>query len=944
MAVSLGVFADTGTVQFRQFSTTDGLPNGMVHQVAQDEDGFIWIATYFGLYRYDGYELKAFKSDAENPALLPSNNVVCIAPGARQDLWIGTHEGLARLHLKTGVIRKYSVAGVEKQRVNDICITRQGRMVAACIRGLVYYDEERDSVLLMTDKRYRGNVPVNINTQAVCEDGHGDLLIATWEKGLYRLDTKTNRFWHYPSVDGVSQFLTVFTDSQQNVWAGNYGHGVIQLHFSPDKRRVTARHYVHSSSVASDYIYSICEDRENHTLWMGTRNGLLLLQGDQLLPLPAAASVLNGRETGHVFQDRDGKMWISTKGAGIVTATARPRIFSNQFLTNRTDGIDGVVSSIYVEEKGSVWTGLGYGVRYQPATKGQSIIGSTTLLPDKRTYHISQSQQTGHIYVATHDAGLLECKDGTVLKQYTAANSRFIPNDLVNMATEDIRGNLWIASYQGLGVRYADGQTACWNQFPGSPPILTGEIISVVEGDNGTLWIATPNRGIAHLSGNMKRPGQMRCDIYQMANGKCPINTVHCLNADRRGRLWAGTEGCGLCLYDADADCFKSVHQSYNLPGDMVNSIEEDKFGHLWVGTNQGLARIVFSGNGKAGDVSVRTFTTSDGLPDNFFEQNAVCRQGDRLYFGCGRGYVAVLANDSVPSGNHHLPAITQVQMNGRRVDVSGMNEHIVIPPSVSDFTLCFSALCYTDQQHCSYAYRLEEYGQEWHYVSADNRSATYTNIPPGTYTFQLKATNEEGVWSDVKSVTIVVRPPLWRTWWAYLIYAMAALLVLCHLVRELRRRMMLRNKLRIKMADGELQLVVDHQADSGGEPLQRKQISFEIRDLNYTDADEDFLRRAIQCVNEHIGDADFDTPQFVREMGTSRTTLFKKLKALTGLSATAFVRDIRLKTSCQFLDKNPKIRISDLAYQVGFTDPKYFSVCFKKEFGVSPSEYVEQS
>ena len=101
LTLSVVVFANTGAVRFRQFSTTEGLPNSMVHQVAQDEEGFIWIATYFGLYRYDGYELRPFKSDAENPTLLPSNNVICIAPGAQQDLWIGTHEGLARLYLKT---------------------------------------------------------------------------------------------------------------------------------------------------------------------------------------------------------------------------------------------------------------------------------------------------------------------------------------------------------------------------------------------------------------------------------------------------------------------------------------------------------------------------------------------------------------------------------------------------------------------------------------------------------------------------------------------------------------------------------------------------------------------------------------------------------------------------------------------------------------------------
>ena len=144
-------------------------------------------------------------------------------------------------------------------------------------------------------------------------------------------------------------------------------------------------------------------------------------------------------------------------------------------------------------------------------------------------------------------------------------------------------------------------------------------------------------------------------------------------------------------------------------------------------------------------------------------------------------------------------------------------------------------------------------------------------------------------------------------------------------------------------MNDGELQLVVDHEQNLKKALEDKKQLAFEIKDLNYTDADEQFLREAIQCVNNHLSDADFDIPQFVEELATSRTTMFKKLKSLTGMSATAFIRDIRLKAACHTLDQNPNIRISELAYQVGFNDPKYFSVCFKKEFGLSPSEYVER-
>ena len=117
----------------------------------------------------------------------------------------------------------------------------------------------------------------------------------------------------------------------------------------------------------------------------------------------------------------------------------------------------------------------------------------------------------------------------------------------------------------------------------------------------------------------------------------------------------------------------------------------------------------------------------------------------------------------------------------------------------------------------------------------------------------------------------------------------------------------------------------------------------FEMKELNYTSIDEEFMQRAVDCVNRHIDDSEFDVPQFIDEMGTSKTTLYKKLKSLTGLNTSSFIRNIRLKAACRLMEENPTIRVSDLAYGVGFNDPKYFSLCFKKEFGMLPSEYCER-
>lgn len=907
-------------VHFRQFSTAEGLPNSMVRQVTQDAQGYIWMATFYGLYRYDGYEIRPYKSDMQHPNLLPSNNVVCLASDSvHMKLWIGTHEGICCLNLLDYQVRKYHIDNVNKRRINDICITKDGQVYAATIRGLARYDENLDSMILLTGNTFKGDIPGKINMQGVCETPDGDILIATWEKGIYRYVPQQRHFFHYPEFEGMNGFLSVYKDNKDHLWAGSNGAGAMKLEFSLDKKNVSFHRP--NSIPDTGHVYAFQE--HNGVLWTATRNGLKGMNTN----LPAV-------EVRDVFKDADGRLWVSTKGAGIYIADFRKRQFDNQLSTSGHNQLANLVSALYVESDGSVWAGQGYGVRYIHEGSIKNLI------PDQRPYHINQGKLNKHIYIAVHDGGLLECAEGKILHRFLPNNCHFIPHKLVRMALEDIRGNLWVATYWGLGVRYADGREIRINDYIKNVPSLNQEITSIIEDNDGTLWVASENKGIVHLYGNMKKPDEIHYTIYNKEGNNLPINTPLCIKLDRSGRLWVGTEGCGLCLYDKQTDQFISIHQQNNLPGDMVNSIEEDKFGNLWLGTNLGLARFTLDDNKLN---RVRVYTTSDGLADNFFEQNAVCQQGDYLYFGCGSGYVSVLAQDTIPNANSHCPTITRILKNGKETDLIPYMNLLTIEPSIDDFTLCFSALCYTDAAHCSYAYRMVGYDRDWHYTSASNRRATYTNLPPGTYTFELKATNEEGVWSPIVALAVEVEPPFWRTWWAYIIYIIIGVAIVAWAVHRIRQHMMLRNKLMLQMNDGELQLVIDHEQNQTKTLEDKKQLAFEIKDLNYTDADERFLKDAIQCVNNHLSDADFDIPQFVEELATSRTTMFKKLKSLTGMSATAFIRDIRLKAACQALDQNPNIRISELAYQVGFNDPKYFSVCFKKEFGLSPSEYVER-
>lgn len=930
-----------GPLAFRHISTRDRLPNSMIHQVLQDEKGFMWVATFYGLYRFDGYEFSAYKSKADTPNYLPNNNVVCMLNVGKL-LWLGTHGGLCVLDKSTHEIQPLPVPAFSKHRVNDLCAA-SGTVYMCGIQGVAFYDEKKNKMTALTSANSRGDVPYKVNVQGICDDGRGNLLIATWRKGLYLYLPSKRAFIHYPKILGCSSFLCLFKDSSGQIWLGSNGHGFYKLSFGTGHSLHAESFSTKNTPLTSDFVYAFQEDPSTHTLWVGTRDGIGLMQthNKQWMSHPLSGNDLtNIREVTDIFRDDQGRMWVSTKGSGIFFTENRLSIFHKV-----PTGSNGRQQAVAVEPNGAVWCAHGYGVTYQ---KGDV---RRTLLPDKRVSQIYRLKGDGRILLTTHNDGIYECQDGRIVTHYTSRNCKFVPHNMVNSIAEDRYGNLWVASYAGLGVRRADGQCLIFRNAKSANPLLRQDMTALLADADGSLWIILQGNGVVHLSGNVRHPRSLHCNHFNTLRRNIPVNSALCLFQDSHKRLWLGTEGGGLCVYDKPHGRFVSLHDRYHLPGDMATSIQEDYQGKLWVGTNQGLARIDGRGN------SVRIFSMRDGLPDNFMEPRSSCHQGDQLYFGTSAGMVSLSPSLVKDKYKHHQALITGILINGQPLDnlspslreaITSLSpnyaQRLVMPPSVKDFTIQFAIISAIDASaDITYAYRLLGYDSNWKFANSQARNATYTQLAPGTYTFELKATDEEGHWSRTKSITIVVKPPFYATPWAYAIYAALAVALILLIIHKARKRMMLHNKLQMEVSEAGVQVVLNHEDEPSTAGTDRKVMSFEIKDLDYKDTDEQLLTDAIRSINAHLADADYGTTQLVADVHVSRTTLFKKLKALTGMNASGLIRNVRLKAARQLLDNKPNARISDVAYQVGFSDPKYFSQCFKKEFGVTPKEHVEQ-
>ena len=940
-------------VQLRQLSTHNGLPTSMIHCVAQDETGFLWLGTYTGLYRYDGYQSLPFKNDASHPQLMPGGEVIALLADQKGSLWIGTQEGLCRMTLATGEVKRYPLYGVSKQRINSLCLTSDGRLYAGTIRGLAVLDAGADTMKVFTSQNATGDVPLPrlTNVQDVIELPSGDLLLGTWGRGIYRYIPQQNRFCHYgpaavpggslsglpaaavvPAQSSVAFPDTVYSlccDGGNRLWIGS-SSGICQA--TADRQGdIHELHLLRHSGEA----FALSWNRLDSTLLAGTRHGLLAYRSG--VPFAAKSLLPVDCYVRSIFSDREGLLWVATAGCGLFVETRPTTVFSA--VGNQT------TTALCVDRDGHLWTS-----HYMT-----TLVDNQTVTNQKRVMNISRSSQANCVLLSVWNEGFYTASAGRLLRLYSPSNSKAMMQASVSEVLEDRHGNWWVATDGGLGVRYADGREVCLAATDGVSPLLRQSIDDLAEDKDGTLWMVAKNRGLLHLLGDPSRPASIRCKEYNVANGLMPVDAAFCLRLTGDGTLWVGTDGAGLCRLDREHDRFVSLRDQWHLPGDMVTALEEDDYGCLWVGTNAGLACLHA---GSADEQQLRVYTTADGLPDNYFMPRASDSYAGRLYFGTTQGTAVFTPQPprQPPSVSKHQVGIVRMRIDGNPMPCppSGALDRVTIPGSASNFVLYFASLTYGAQQHYAYSYRLKGIDSQWQDAS-DSRSAHYTHLPAGRYTFEVRATDGYGRWSEVRTVGITVEPPLWRTWWAYLIYILLAAAFAYLLYREIRSRMMTRNRLQMSVDDeGAAQVTLQHieSADAHGaaatseaQLAEKTQLAFEIKDLNFTNADEEFLRRAIDCVNRNMGDSDFGPGQLCEQMAVSRTSLFTKLKTLTGMNASAFISDIRLKAACRIMDSRggSSIRISDLAYQVGFNDPKYFSLSFRKKFGMTPTDYLER-
>lgn len=804
--------------QFDKISHLENLPNNEILSLYQDSDGFIWLATTGGLYQFDGYDLTEYRSNVYNSNLLTHNRITCVKEDRQKRLYIGTNEGLNILDKKTGRIVKSKNPHFAKNYIASIALTAKEEVWIGTDSGLFSYEMESDSCTKILNETIKG----------MCVDSKENIWVGTWSQGLFRYSIKEQKWIKYPKLNEFNSAHVIFEDSQNRIWVGSFGKGIALLHHPYEMEKLSWTTFSTEepeNKISDNYIYAITENEETKTLWFGTRKGISIapvsskekdIKWTNIYPSDKP-NALPFNEVDALINDRQGNIWIGTLGGGICCVKTKYLGFQTNKMQNIHDLFQSnSVRSLLIDNQQQIWAGIGTnGLAIQHTKSGktktyQSLDKSPNTKFFTRIHSMIQSSVNGNILLGAQDGLYIYNPDLYGESPLNLKNSVFFKHPVYQIIEAKPYG-YWIVGKNII----------CYQDTNSLSEVVVlqerNDFNTIIQSNSNTLWVGTTSDGIIQLRidpKTFKVEGQKR---YNIQNGKSAASSIKYLYQDKEKKIWAGTDGGGLCCYDEVEDKFISINQVTDFPTDLITSITEDKEGTLWLGSNIGLIRFYPSNNLK--NSSFRLYNKSNGLPDNTFLPGAVSKtaQGE-IYFGTHQGYIHFFPQEINTPEKLSNVFITDLRLDSRSISaldsierkqicplIPGFSEQISIPYSYSNFTIEFAPMVFTAPNKVRYAYQLEGYDKEWQYTTSSKRFAHYANVPAGVYHFKLKSTNEYGNWNETTRVMkIIITPPLWKTWWAYTLYICLVLLIITYVYRSAKQRLKLRTEIRIQQIERE--------------------------------------------------------------------------------------------------------------------------------------------
>ena len=773
---------------FRHYQVENGLSHNTVFSTVQDRQGFLWVGTKDGLNRFDGYRFKTFPVISEGKEVLSTDLVLSLATDRQGTLWVGTQKGLYYFDAARERFHPFldTVNGI-----NDIYFDRQGQLWFIADNTLNrYHFGTRRLTTFPTDRFF--------NATSLCEATDGTMWFATVDGYLQQFNaasgtfTAHNVFRHSPPTESKS-IQKIACDQRGRLLIGTNNQGIKEF----DPRTLDYRDVlIHNPDQTTIYVRDILPVSATET-WFATEAGVYIWN-------PATGAFhnlkkrfldpysLSDNAVYTLYRDTEGGIWAGTFFGGLNYYPRPGASFQKYFPDYSENSISGnAVREICAARDGTLWIGTeDAGLNRLDPRTGAITSFKPTGQPGSISYYNIHGLLVVNddLWIGTFEHGLdiMDRRTGRVKKHYTAGPGAYsLKNNFVVSLLQTRSGTIYIGTGSGL-YRYDPARDG----FHYLQGVADGSMIPCLfEDHEGTVWIATHNRGIYYMNPRTGASGNLR---HQPGNeAGLPSNSFNSIYEDSRRNLWLASDGGGLCRLDPTRQHVSRYNTLNGLPSNFVFKVLEDDSARLWVTTSKGLVQL----DPASGKTTV--YTKANGLLNDQFNYNSGYKDAEgNLYFGSVQGLIRFH-----PRAIRRHPVQTPVYITGlqvqnreveRRYDSSVLKESILytrtitLPYHQSSFSLDFAAPRFTAPETTGYSYRMEGLDKEWTLLPS-NRKVYFTNLEPGTYTFKVRA-GYNGNWDEPRALTIVITPPFWATYWAYALYTLAALVLAYFGVRSYHR------------------------------------------------------------------------------------------------------------------------------------------------------------
>ena len=817
-----------------------GLSNNAVTSIYQDHNGFMWFGTYDGLNRYDGYGFKVFRNVISDASSLRDNHVSVIRGDANHHIWVGCEKGLSVFNPAKA---SFYTPGFKPWNAGKVTVLDDG------VRSIQIF--KSDGTMLVGTQReglvvFAKNDPVGFQIPFVIaakqETTYGITAIAVNEKsqtawifipeaGLCEYNLSTKKLSLRSTAIKIADCLLL--DSQGNLWLGNedglfkYNHQAST--FSANKLALRCK------------VVNLLEDSQGR-IWISSDGGgvwTMMIGNESPKPLlsDAGVPIINSNAVYSVYEDNEGGKWIGTLRGGVNVIQKRAPSFQHIVynpLSAHSNPVDNFILSFCEDEKQNIWIGTdGAGLRYwdrkrntftnfvnnnrSPGSISSNFV--TSILRDSK----------GDTWFATWFGGMNRLKRG----------SRTFENIIiVNPQTGSTENNAWLVfedRKKRLWVSTTnDGTLYLFNREENRFELFDNNLTNIqalAEDKHGNLW-----------AGNYTSLIQLDQTSKQHKVFKVGYTVRH-IYEDSQNNFWIGTDGGGLLLFNRSSGKFQQFTSNEGLPSNAILRILEDNQKNLWLSTYNGLSRF------NVLTKKCSNYSLSDGLQSNQFSFNAALalRSGE-IVFGGIKGFNIFYPDSVYEKQGHPRSFLTGLRVNNKPIEeqesfvtdrTSGKLEKITLPYNDAMLSLDYVALEFNSTDKVKYAYQLAGWDQSWNYVN-NTRTAHYSRLEEGTYTFKIKVRNAAGIWGEeVTLLTVIVLPPWYRTWWAYIIYTLLIASIVYWYIKYKTRQARLKYEVKLAHLEAEKE-----------KELNEKKMNF------FTDVSHEFrtpLTLIINPLKEHL-------------------------------------------------------------------------------------------